>query len=135
MALIEANWNPTNRQLQQFGVVGAIVVPVAGWMWGASPNAIAVMAGVGFLFACLAAAAPRLIAPIFVGLMLISLPIGVVVGEIVLVLVYGLVFVPIGIGFRLVNRDRLKLRFSTKSKSYWTPKAQAKSVAKYYHQS
>ncbi len=51
MALIETNWNPTSRQLRQFGGLCLVALPLLGWLWSASSTMIATLAGIGLLIA------------------------------------------------------------------------------------
>lgn len=135
MSLIEANWNPSHRQLRQFGVICAVALPTIGWLWSATPTLIGGLAIAGIAVAGLAFAVPKTISPLFVGLMLLTLPIGLVVGELALMLIYAGVFLPIGIVFKLMGRDRLQTRLNQDSNTYWQKKQQPKSVASYYRQS
>jgi hypothetical protein len=47
---------------------------------------------------------------VFVGLMVITYPIGLVVSTVALALLFYLVFTPLGWGMRLAGRDPLRLR-------------------------
>lgn len=135
MALIQANWNPTDRQLRQFSAICAVALPLVGWIWSASTQLIGWLAAAGLAVAVVGWVAPRIVAPIFVGLTLITMPIGIVVGELAMLLIYVLVFLPMGAIFWLMGRNRLELIWDRRAPSYWRPKAQPKSVANYYRQS
>ena len=135
MALIETNWNPTSRQLRQFGGLCLVTLPLLAWMWSGNRTVMASLAGIGLLIAIAAWVYPKAIAPLFVGLMLITAPIGMVVGELAMFLIYMTVFLPIGIFFRITSRDRLRLNLDRQATSYWRPKREPKSVACYYRQS
>ncbi len=135
MSLVKANWHPTDRQLRQFGVLCALGLPLVSWMWGGSGELIAASAIGGIVLAACAFAWPRVVAPVFIAAMLVTLPIGLILSELILFLVYALVFVPMGLVFRMLGRDRLARKLQPKVSSYWTPKAQPKSVASYYRQS
>ncbi len=135
MALIEANWQPTNRQLRQFGVTCLIGLPLIAWLWSAPLSVVGWLAFAGAVISATTWLLPRLAIPLFVGLMLVTLPIGIVVGEVVMLAIYYVVFLPIGFLFKLMRRDRLQLCKAPAEGSYWQPKAQPRSVASYYHQS
>ena len=51
MKLVELNWNPTNRQLRQFAIICLFALPLAGWLWGGSRQAIGFLAITGFILA------------------------------------------------------------------------------------
>lgn len=89
----------------------------------------------GLLLALLAWRLPTAVAPLFIGVMLITLPIGLVLSEAVLLLVYTFVFVPMGIAFRCLGRDRLQRRIDRSCDSYWQATPQPRSIASYYRQS
>lgn len=135
MALIQTNWNPTNRQLRQFGCICLVVLPLLGWLWSASSTVLTVLFAIGVLVAITAWLFPKAVLPVFLALMLITTPIGMAVGELAMLLIYLAVFLPIGILFKFLSRDRLQLRLDRKATSYWQRKHQPRSVASYYRQS
>ncbi|MCC7335281.1 MAG: hypothetical protein IT422_09295 [Pirellulaceae bacterium] len=135
MSLVQANWQPTHRQLRQFGLLCALALPCVAWLWSLSASWFAGLSAAGVLLALLSWYLPVAVAPLFIGVMLITLPIGLVVSEIVLLLVYALVFVPIGVAFRCLGRDRLERRIDRSRDSYWEPKLRPRSLASYYRQS
>jgi len=135
MALLETNWNPSSRQLRQFGGLCLVLLPLLAWLWSGNSTVITILAMIGSLIALIAWVYPKAIAPLFVGLMLITMPIGMVVGELAMFLIYMTVFLPIGIYFRITSRDRLRLKLDRQATTYWQPKRQPSSVASYYRQS
>ena len=135
MALIEANWKPNFRQLWQFAVLCAVALPLVAWLWGASGSVIAGVAVFGFAIAILGYFQPQFVLPLFISATLITIPIGIVVGELALLSIYLVVFVPISLTFRLIQRDRLQLKKRNAKQSYWQPKLKPRSVASYYRQS
>lgn len=134
MPLVEFNWSPTNRQLRQFGIASAIALPVIGWVWSAPPRTIGLLALIGVLIAAVGWIRPRLVKPVFIALAMVATPIGMVVGELIMLLVYYVVFVPMGLWFRIMRRDALRINGAA-ADSYWEPVSQPKSVASYYRQS
>lgn len=134
MKLVELNWNPAERQLKQFGIACAIAFPVICWLWNANPGVIGIAAGIGAAVAVLAFAVPPAVKPLFIGLSLVAAPIGILVGEIAMLVVYGCVFLPIAIVFQLMARDRLQLRIDKSAATYWRPKKQPTGPASYYRQ-
>lgn len=134
MSLVQVNFEPSRRQLSQFGGICFVALPLLSWWWGATLATIASFAVLGLVVAALSFLMPKLIAPIFIGAMLISFPIGLVVSEIVILLVYIAVFLPIGLCFRLMRRDKLQLRLDRQRRTYWHPKEQPASVKNYYRQ-
>ncbi len=135
MALIEINRNPTHRQLRQFGVICLFILPLLGWFWGGSPVVVGSLATLGTITALTALACPLFVKPLFVGLILITVPIGIVVGELMLLLIFLAVFLPIGLIFRLAGRDALQLKLNRTTHSYWQPKQLSHSSRSYFRQS
>jgi len=129
-------WNPTVRQLRQFGVCALIALPLLGWtMMERGAAVFAVLTGLGVLGGVLAWLRPAALKHPFIGLTLLTLPIGLVLGEVLLLAIYFGIFTPVALVFRVVGRDALKRRFEPRAASYWTPKTQAKDVSQYFRQS
>ena len=132
MKLIEINWAPSTRQLRQFGVVCIFVLPLLGWLWNISANGLTGMLIAGSLVAILSFVWPPAVKPIFVGLMLVAAPIGMVVGEFAMLLIFLGIFLPISLIFRLKGRDALRLKIDKNAATYWQPKSEPKRVSSYY---
>jgi hypothetical protein len=133
--LVEINWNPTDRQLRQFGAISTVLLPIVGLSWGASPVYSWALAGLGATLAVVGWFYPRALKHLFVALTVATIPIGRVVGELAMLAIYLVVFLPIGLAFRLMRRDGLQLKFDRQAATYWQPKKQAAGVAGYYRQS
>ena len=134
MKSVEVNWNPTRRQLKQFGVICLAVLPFVAWMWGAAATTIGYFAAVGLVVAVLSFVFPAAAKWIFVALSLIAIPIGLVLGEVAMLVMYFGVFLPIGLIFRLMRRDALGHRRPPSAETYWQPKKQPSHVSSYYRQ-
>lgn len=146
MKLVEMNWQPTERQLRQFGWMTLVGLPLAGWLfagkpWPAStatPLQVAVILALGVAgatCAVLAAVRPSLLRTPFLGAMLLALPIGMVVSELILIAIYLLVFAPVALAFKLIGRDALDRQLDRTATTYWRPKAQPNGVESYFRQS
>jgi hypothetical protein len=134
MAMVEINWNPGARQLRQFAGLSAIALPALGWLWGGGEMVVGGLTLVGLAVAIAGTLAPATVKPLFLLLSLVAWPIGLVVGEVAILAIYGLVFVPMAIVFRLLGRDALRLRMDRGRPTYWEPKPPAKDAASYYRQ-
>jgi hypothetical protein len=135
MSLLEINLRPTDRQLRQFGAICLFALPVFGWLWGGSWPTIAWLTIVGGALAVAGLIVPATLKPIFLALTIVSYPIGLVVSEVVLAVVYFGIFLPVALIFRLMRRDPLLLKRSRQQSSYWQLKKQPSGVASYYRQS
>jgi len=134
MSFIDINWKPDHRQLRQFAWMALVALPLIGWIWGASTNVLSWLAGAGAVLVVLSYVAPVIVRPFFLGLTLVTFPIGMVVGEVVMLMIYITVFLPIALIFRLLRRDALELKVDQTKMTYWKPKKQPRSVENYYRQ-
>jgi hypothetical protein len=134
MKLVEMNWNPTDRQLRQFALICLVALPLLGWLWHGTAPVVAILAGIGLLLAAIGTRFPSAVKPLFVGLTLVALPIGLVIGELAMLLVFFGVFLPIGIVIRIMQRDNLQLRLDRSATTYWQPKSSPVTVRSYYRQ-
>ncbi|HEY4313509.1 MAG TPA: SxtJ family membrane protein [Pirellulales bacterium] len=145
MALIDIAWKPSDRQLRQFGAIALVALPLAGWLFSGKPwpaavthaqgTAIVTLAALGVIAAVLAVVRPQTLRWPFVGATLVTLPIGLVVGEIVLAVIYFGMFLPVSLIFRLMGRDALERRVDRNVSSYWQPKTQPAGPESYFRQS
>ena len=132
MKLIELNWQPSDRQLRQFGWIALAALPTLGWCWHAGSLGIGWLAGIGAALAGLGTLYPRSLRPLFIGLSLVTFPIGLLVSELALLVLFYGAFLPIGLLVRLTGRDLLQRKFQPAADSYWQPKRQAPDAASYF---
>jgi hypothetical protein len=138
MGLIKINRNPSRRQLRQFagcglpllcGAIGALLY----WKAGFATPALAVWAG-GAVLSLAGLVVPRLMKPLFLGLMYVAFPFGWLAATIVLVLLYYLVFTPFGLCLRLLKGDPLARRADKTAKTYWQARQPPGSVEQYFRE-
>ncbi len=134
--MLQPTWYPTNRQLRQFAVVAlfgfGLLGVIARWQFSASTAAY-VLWTLGALTFLGGLPAPTLILPVYVALCAVAFPIGWLVSNILLrVIFYGL-FTPVGLVMRVLGRDPLQLKRPNLS-SYWVPFKQPGSPLSYYRQ-
>ena len=135
MKLIEVNRTPSRRQLRQFGLACLLALPLIAWLGGSGNTTLGWTATIGLLIAITGLARPEALKPIFVVLSYVVAPIGMLVGEILMVLVYFLVFLPIGLLFRLFRVDPLERRIDRSAKTYWQRWRGSEDVTSYFRQS
>ena len=135
MKLVKINWNPSDRQLRQFALIALAALPLLGWLWSAGNLTVTwVAAVVGAALAALGLLCPRVIKPVFLALSLLAVPIGMVVSEVALALVFYGLLLPMGIVFRFIGRDALQLKFNRQARTYWQRKKQPADAASYLRQ-
>ncbi len=135
MSFVEINWRPSEKQLKQFGFVCAFALPTITWLWGGGQKWVLALAIVGAVLAVLGGIVPIVLRPIFISLSLITAPLGIVIGEIAMMLIFYGLFFPIGLVMKLLGRDALQLRRGSEDQTYWRAKKQASDAASYYRQS
>lgn len=146
MSLIEIRWHPPPRELRAFGLIAAVFC-LAGVVWTVTTSSLlgftldpatargtAMGLGAGvFLCVALALWAPARLRPVYLALILVTLPIGFAVSHIILaVLFFGLI-TPIGLLFRLAGRDALTRSFDRRAPTYWVRRPVA-SRDRYFRQ-
>ncbi len=132
MKLLSINWSPSSNQIKQFGICCLVLLPLFGWLWNV--RAI-VLVGLGAIGLCLALAswlAPKIVRPIFVGLMVVSAPIGMILGELAMIGIFVGIFCPIAFVFRWLRRDALKIKMDTNTKTYWQSKQPPQKIDRYF---
>jgi len=134
--MITPDWNPTPRQLRQFAaaVLGVVLLLALGiWRRTGSLSSALITALLGALIALLGFLAPRAVQPLYRLLTIVTLPIGYLVSEILLRVVFYGVLTPLGLAFRMAGRDVLRLK-RTQQKSYWQQAKQQKDTSGYFRQ-
>jgi len=133
MSLAKWNWHPGARQLRQFAGIALAAFPLMAWGWGAGPRGW-FLAAVGVGWALVGLVRPLAIRPLYWAVSALALPIGWVLGEVLLAGVYYGLFAPLGLIMRLAGRDPLQRRFDRQAPTYWQPKKQPAGPASYLRQ-
>ena len=133
--MFQINTNPSDRQLRQFGVICIFAFPLLAAIWIAGTSAIVVGLVLGATLAILGLVAPKLLKPVFIAVTVVTFPIGLIVGELILLMIWFGLFLPMAVVFRIIGRDVLKRRTSTDVDTFWVPRTPPRSVRKYYQQS
>ena len=129
--------NPTNRMLRQFAA--AWLVFFLGWaLWqalrhgrtglGIGLGALALVVGGAGL------ARPALLRWIFVGWMMLAFPIGWLLSQVMLILLFYGIFLPVALIMRLRGRDALGLKPGAGQPTFWLPKQTPLDVRSYFRQ-
>lgn len=147
MAVLEINWKPNRSQLRGFGWICLVAFgAIGGWIrWRGhvfgvdlQPSTAVTTAGVLWIVAVLcgllAAAAPAALRPLYIGLIVLTYPIGFVVSYVVMAILFYGVMTPIGLIFRLIGRDALDRPFDAQARSYWVRRTPTTDVRRYFRQ-
>lgn len=137
MAIVDINWNPSRRELKVFSLllIGFFAVVAALTRWkGSSAETAWLIAGSGTIVGIAGVLAPPFIRIVYLVWMTAVFPIGFIVSNVVLILVfYGVVW-PIGIMSRLAGRNALQLGFDRQARSYWNVRPPVKDARRYFRQ-
>ena len=135
--MVAIDWTPTRVKLRQFAWAWLVFV---GVLWPgiallrAHWRMALVAVGLGVAGWALGMLRPTLLRWPFVGLSVITWPIGQVVGRLALLVVFLLFVTPLGLVQRAFGRDVLGRRVDRSAATYWRPRAQPET-ARYLRQS
>jgi hypothetical protein len=115
-------------------VLFAALAGVQAFAWD-RPYPAAVLLGLGLVVGAAGLASPPAVRPLFVALMVLTFPVGWVFSQVVLVVLFCVLFVPVGLLFKLVGRDALARRWLPGGQSYWASKPAAGDIRQYFRQS
>jgi hypothetical protein len=130
-------FSPPPRTLRQFAATWLVFLSaLAAWEACGRARTIwaAVLAVLALTIGVLGLVRPRAIRLIFVGAMILAYPIGLVVSQVLLALVFFGLFLPVALIFRLRGRDALRLAPHKNLSTYWMPKTISADVRNYYRQ-
>lgn len=136
MAMVQMNWNPSRKELRQFGILclvffggfAAYSYAYGGVTWKAQALGAAAVVGGG-----LGLVAPALLRYIYVGWMLAVFPIGWTISHLLLGFLYFCVFTPIGLLLRTFGHDPMHRAFDRDAPTYWTEHETA-PIRRYFRQ-
>ena len=138
MSLIEIDWNPKDKQLQNFGKIALVATAVISLLLyllkGVAIQWLSIILTFGIIIFIISLISLKLTKLIYLGMILLTLPIGFMVSFILLAAFYFLLLTPLGFIFRLIGRDPLCRNFDVNAKSYWLSRHPPKSLEQYFHQ-
>jgi hypothetical protein len=138
MRLLELNISPKVGQLRMFGLLWfPLFCGVVGWIsWRSTGSYIALYAagGAAGLTILLGLVAPKLLKPLFVGLMIVSFPIGWVVSHVLMALMYYALITPFGLVMRAVGYDPMNRKLDPSADTYWRKLPQSPGNTQYFRQ-
>ncbi len=138
MSLVEINWYPKRKQLQCFGkialVASAIISLLLYLLKGIAIQWALTIFAVGFIIFVSSMISLRLTRIIYVGLVAVTFPIGLVVSFTLLMAFYFLLLASVGLLFQLIGRDALGRKFDPTTESYWLQRKPPENPERYFHQ-
>lgn len=134
MSLVEIHWQPSDRQLRQFSAICLVAPAILAWLATHDPSWAVGIGAIGAALGVLGLWRPPIVRPLFVGLSLITAPIGMVLGECALLIVYLLVVTPIGWLLRALGKDPLDKQPESSCATYWDEHTTVDEPRQYYRQ-
>ena len=125
----------TIKQIRQFGLlVGIVLVAVGCWQLYRQTYPIVriVLWSIGsFLFAG-GLLWPQILKPFYVSWMLLAHMLSWVNTRIILGVIFYLIFTPIALVMRIVQRDGLQKKINKSASSYWTQRTAPKNIKEHF---
>ena len=144
--MIEINFSPDEKTLRQFGwiaLVGFGFIAAIAWyevlifafgLGVARPWVSGIAAGLAGLAALFSLVWPKGNKPIFIGLSVITFPIGLVLSRVAMALLFYGMMMPVGLFFRLIGRDSMNRGYDPDAETYWSEPSGQRPKADYFKQ-
>lgn len=137
MAIVEINWNPSRKELKAFSLLLIVFFAIVAGLAhrrGASTGAALLIACGGAVVGVAGLVFPKFIHIVYVVWMAAVSPIGMIVSNVVLALVFFGVVCPIGLLSRLTGRNALQLGFDREARTYWNVRKPITNPRRYFRQ-
>ena len=134
--MIDINLRPTDRMLRQFSAAWLVMVTALAanqWLWRGNPRIGAALVVAGVVPGMSGLLVPRTVRWLFVACTIAAFPIGWVVSQVMLLVLFLVVITPVALLFNMTGRDRLARRRSSQE-SYWKRKIATEDVRRYLRQ-
>ena len=138
MPLIEINWNPSDKDLCNFGRIAILASLLVATLLYTTKSLTfkwcLLIVGIGCLFFVCSLLSIMVTKWIYLSLTLITFPIGMTVSFVLLALFYYLLLTPVGLIFRLIGRDSLHRKYNRAAESYWIARRRTDNIKRYFNQ-
>jgi hypothetical protein len=137
MAVIDVNWNPTRKELRVFSALLIVFCATIGgvsYFRASEFSVVSYVALGGSVVGAIGCVAPTLIRLFYLTWMAAVWPIGLVVSNLIMGLVFFGVVWPIGVVMRWKRGDSLKLQFDKTTRSYWIKREKSTNPRRYFRQ-
>ena len=137
MRWTEIQFKPSRKVLRQFAVAWLVfLLAWAAHQWFARGHHQTglVLSTLAVIVGGLGLIAPGTIRWVYIGCMIIAFPIGWVVSQVMLAVLFYCVITPVAVFFRLRRRDLLHRAPPGESASFWTTKSLPQELRRYFRQ-
>ena len=135
MRLNSINLCPSERVLRQFAAACLFLGALGLWKLSQGrtiPHYI--ITALGFAIGGAGLLAPRLVRVSYIGATIIAFPIGWVVSQVLLCLLYYGLITPLGWMMRRMHRDRLRIKRPPGASTYWVARPSSDDPGRYLQQ-
>lgn len=133
----DIQFQPTKKVLRQFAVAWLVFLlawAAHQWLARGHQTVALILGALAVVVGGLGLAFPAKIRWIYVGCIIVAFPVGWVVSQVMLALMYYGVITPVALFFRLRGRDLLHRKPPQGSASFWTAKTLPADVRRYFRQ-
>jgi hypothetical protein len=133
----DIQFRPPEKMLRQFAGLWLVFFGALAswqWLWRDRPTAALIIGTLAVTIGPIGLIWPRLIRPIYVAWMVVAFPIGWIVSNEVLALIFYGLFTPVALFFRLRGRDPLMRRARPVGETYYLPKSTPADMRQYLRQ-
>lgn len=137
MSLIRVNLQPSPSQLAVFGGIWLVFfsgLAAIVYQRGGAPVVVQTIAAAAIIVPAVGWIVPAFMRIVYIGMSLVTLPIGLVVSHLLLAAIYYLLLTPVGLLMRLCGYDPMHRRFQRDAPSYWIRREGESSVDRYFRQ-
>lgn len=138
MALIDINWDPNRKDIRSFGLAGFVILTAVSlvlfFVKGFSFEVCLVIFLSGLVIFLTSIISFKLGRLIYLGLTLVTFPIGLFISFLLMSIFYFGLITPVGVFFRLIGRDALSRKFEPDVTSYWIDRKKITDIKRYFHQ-
>ena len=138
MSLIEIKWHPVARELRYFARIGWVILTAISlllyFVKGVDLHWALIPFAVGLIIFLTSLVSLKLTRIIYLALVLLTAPIGLVLSFVVMTAFYFFLLTPLGFLFRLIRRDALCRKIDPAAKSYWRYRKPHTELSRYFRQ-
>ncbi len=144
--MIEMNWKPDAKTLRNFGFIAVLgfgfVATIAHYEWlifamglgAAKPYVVNTFIGLAAYSGIMGLVFPKAVQPVYVGLAVLTYPIGFVLSYLIMGFLYFLIITPTGLVMRLVGHDPLDRKWDPEAETYWHDSRPPRPSEHYFRQ-
>ena len=138
MFLAEINWHPNRKELCTFAIIAFVAATLVALLLyrfgGLGLRWIGVIFVLGAVVLLSSFVSLKLARLIYLGLIILTLPIGLLMSFFLLATFYFGLITPLAFLFRLMGRDAMHREFDRDAESYWISHRQPDNFDRYFDQ-